>query len=73
MLEVGMVKNCYGQPGHRTLKLTYLKNEQMEQTDFLHVVTKLGKLKVDSMIFGWMWSKMAVTFLVHETLKSVVS
>ena len=45
----------------------------MEQDDFLHAVTKSGKLKVDSMIFGWAWSKQAVIFLVYETLKSMVS
>ena len=40
---------------------------------FLHAVTNSGKLKIDSMIFGWASSKMEVTFLVHETLKSAVS
>ena len=39
----------------------------MEQTDFLHVGTNSGKLKVDSMIFfffwaGWAWSKIAMAF-----------
>ena len=28
----------------------------------LHAGTNLGKLKVDSMIFGWVWSKMAEVF-----------
>ena len=32
----------------------------MKQTDFLHAGTNLGKIKVDSMIFGWLWSKMAM-------------
>ena len=45
----------------------------MEQTDFLHAVTNSGKLKVDSIIFGWGLSEIAVAFLVHETLKSAVS
>ena len=44
----------------------------MELTDFLHAVTYSEKLKVDSIIFEWMWSKMAVAFLAHETLKSAV-
>ena len=34
----------------------------MEETDFLHAATNSGKLKVDSMIFGWAWSKMAMAF-----------
>ena len=60
------------------LKLTlknrlYLKNEQMEWTDFLHDVTNSRKLKVDSMIFGCVWSKMAAAFLVHDTQKSTLS
>ena len=29
---------------------------------FLHAGTNSGKLKVDSMIFGWTWSKMATAF-----------
>ena len=39
---------------------------------FLHAVTNSGKLKFDSMIFGWAWSKMEVPFLVHVTLTSAV-
>ena len=45
----------------------------MEWTEFLHSGINSGKLKVDLMIFGWVWSKMAMGLLVHETLKSVVS
>ena len=44
------------------LNLLYLKNEQMEQIDFLHAVINSEKLKVDSIIFGWAWSKMAIAF-----------
>ena len=29
---------------------------------FLHAGRNSGKLKVDSVIFGWAWSKMAVVF-----------
>ena len=36
--------------------------ELMEQTDFLLAGTNSGKLKVDSIIFGWAWSKMAMAF-----------
>ena len=35
------------------------KIEQMELTDLLHAGTNSGKLKVDSVIFGWVWSKIA--------------
>ena len=42
----------------------YLKNEQMESTDFLHAGTSSGELKVDSISFGWAWSKMGVASLV---------
>ena len=40
----------------------YLKNEQKEETDFLYAGTNSGKLNVDSIIFGWVWSKMAMAF-----------
>ena len=54
--QVGMVKNGFGQSGHRTLKLTvYLRNEKMEWTDFLHAGANSGKLKVDPMILGRVW------------------
>ena len=38
----------------------------MEWTDFLHAGTNSGKLKVDSIIFVWAMSKMAVAFLKNE-------
>ena len=44
------------------LKLTYLKNEQMEWTDFFHAFANSEKLKVVSMIFGWVLSKWAWLF-----------
>ena len=60
-----MVKGGCGQSGDKTLKLTaILKNEQMEQTDFLHVDTDLEKFKVDQNNFGWAWSKMGGPSLV---------
>ena len=42
---LGMVKNWCGQFGDGTLKLTYLKNEQIEWTDFLHGDTSSQELK----------------------------
>ena len=36
-----MVKIGCGQSGYLTLKLTYLKNEVMELTDFLHAGTQI--------------------------------
>ena len=61
MLEVGMVRNMCGQSCDGTLELTL----SQKWTD--------GKLKVDSMIFGWVWSKMVVAFSDHGTQKSAVS
>ena len=57
-----MFKNRWAQSGHGTLKLTYLKTEQMKQPDFLHASTNAGRLKVDSVIFECALSKMAVAF-----------
>ena len=37
-----------------------MKNEQMEQIDFLHVDTDSQKLKADQQFIGWAWSKMGV-------------
>ena len=36
------------------------ENELMEWTGFLHAGADSGKLKVVSIIFGWMWSKLGV-------------
>ena len=57
---VGMVKNGCGQPGNGSLKLTVSEEWTDEITDFLHVGTNSRKLKVDSMIFRWVWSNMAM-------------
>ena len=54
---VGIVKNGCGQSGHGTLKLTV-----SSKLVFLHAGTNSGKLKVNSMIFGWVCSKMALVF-----------
>ena len=45
---VGIVKNGFGQSGHRT--------------HFFHAGTNSGKLKVDLIIFGWVWWKMTMAF-----------
>ena len=42
----------------------YLKNEQMDLTDFLHVDTDPQKLKAEQKFIGWTWSKMCVASLV---------
>ena len=60
---VGMVKNGFGQSGDGILKLTLSEELTDGITDFLHVDTdseKLGKLKVNSTIFGWACSKIAM-------------
>ena len=64
---VGIVKNGCGQSGHGTLKLI-LSQKWADPVDcfFLHAGTNSGKLKVDSMIFGWAWSKIAVAFLLYQ-------
>ena len=58
-----MVKNGFGQSGDGILKLTLFEELTDGITDFLHVDTdsgKLGKLKVNSTIFGWACSKIAM-------------
>ena len=47
-----MTKNGCGQSGDKTLKLTVSKNEQMEQTDFLHIEKDPEKSKVNQNFFG---------------------
>ena len=44
----------------------------MKETDFLHVGTNQGKLKVDLMTFWLSMVKNDHGSLVHETLKSTV-
>ena len=69
-----MVKNCCGQSGHGTLKLTVSEEWKIEWTDFLHAGANSGKFKVISLIFEWIWSKMdMVVYLVQEFLKSALS
>ena len=59
-----MVKNGCGQSGHRVQKVTDgIKSFILCWYEFS---------KVDSVIFGWVWSKNGLDFLVHETLISVV-
>ena len=41
----------------------YLKNEQIKQTDFLHVGTDSQKLKAYQKFSGWAYSKMGVASL----------
>ena len=60
---VGIIKNRCDQSDHQTLKLTVSQKWTVEQTDFLHVGTNSGKLKVDSTILGCAWSKVAMAFL----------
>ena len=58
---MGMVKNGCGQPSDGSLKLTVSqKRNRWNKLIFLYVTTNSGKLKVDSMIFGWALSKMAI-------------
>ena len=52
-----MAKNGYGDSKFDCMSVI---NEQMQQTDFLHVNANSGKLKVITMIFGWALSKMGV-------------
>ena len=44
--------------------LLYLKNKQMETTEFLHAGTDSRKLKDNWKFSGWAWSKMDVAVLV---------
>ena len=48
----------------RDSKMDYQKNEQIEETDSLHVDTDSQKLKVYQNIFGTAWSKMSVASLI---------
>ena len=54
---VGVVKNGCGQSSYGNLKLG-----ASSILVFFHVGTNSGKLKVNTMIFGWVWSKVAVVF-----------
>ena len=79
-----MIKNLLGGHGQKWMWLVWSWDSKIDFISkmkrwnklffffFLHAVTNSGKLKVDSMIFDWAWSKMEVAFLVHETLTSAV-
>ena len=62
-------KYGFGQSGLWNLKL-YLKNEQMELSDFLHASINSQKLKVDWKLLGWAWSEMGVAS--NKSLKLIV-
>ena len=62
MFWVGVVKNGCGQSGYRTLKLTVSQECTDGVSRFFNAGANSGKLKVASMIFGWAWSKMRMTF-----------
>ena len=51
--------------------MDYQKNEQIEETDSLHVDTDSQKLKVYQNIFGTAWSKMSGQS-DHGTIKLTV-
>ena len=38
----------------------YLNDELTKYTDFLHAMANSEKLKVMSIIFGWVWSRMSM-------------
>ena len=57
-----MVKSGCGQSGHGTQKWTDgIKS-------FFHADTNSGKVKVNSTIFGWAWSKMAIACMRPQYL-----
>ena len=56
--------------GDWTQKLTVFQKWTCGMNWFLCAGTNLEKIKVDSIIFGWAWSIMAMTF---KTLKSALS
>ena len=58
MFWVRIVKNGCGQSVHGILRLTV--SWKLNGVDFLHASSNSGKLKVDSMIFGRVWSKMVM-------------
>ena len=67
-----MVKIECCQSGHRTVKLT----ESQKWTDVLNFFLHAGinsEKEIDSMIFGWGWSKSGYDLLIHKTLKFALS
>ena len=55
-----MVKNGCGQSGQRTLKLLVSQKLTDRINYFLHTGANSRKLKVDSINFAWVQSKMAM-------------
>ena len=45
-------------------KFYCMKNELMNWTDFLHTGINSGKLKITSIITGWVWSKISASYMV---------
>ena len=60
IFALGMVKNGCGQSGHRTLKLTRSREWIDRMKWFFHAGADWGKLKVISLISGWV-SEIGVT------------
>ena len=60
-IDVSVVKNGCGHSGLGKLKLAVsLKNESMEQADFMCVDKNSGNLKVTLIIFALCWSEMGM-------------
>lgn len=60
--------------GRGALKLAvYLKKDSVEQTDFLHAVIDLKKLKVTFIVFGWDLLKMGMTLRLGNSKIGSVS
>ena len=57
-----MVKIGCGQSVHRTLKLAVSQECTRWSKQIFNAGGNSGKLKVVSMIFGWAWSNMGMTF-----------
>ena len=57
-----MVKNGSDQSGYGTVKLTISQKWTDGSNSFLHAGANLGKPKINSMIFPWVWSKMGMVF-----------
>ena len=59
---LNMVKNGCGHSCLGNLKMAVSQKWTDSITDFLHAGINSGKLKVDSKIFGWAESEMAMAF-----------
>ena len=58
---MGVVKNGCGKSGYRALKLTVSQECTDGVSRFFNAGANSGKLKVASMIFEWVWSKIGMT------------